>query len=80
MGCSPPLLPDTAVPPSVQDGTKVGLDHDAVIQAVKSAESEGVQVVTAAILGHKADVGFMALGRRTSGDSAASSPTFRPPA
>ena len=45
----------------MQDGTKVGLDRDAVIQAVKSAESEGVQVVTAAILGHKADVGFMAL-------------------
>jgi hydrogen peroxide-dependent heme synthase len=45
----------------VQGGTKVGLDRDAVIQAVKSAESEGVQVVTAAILGHKADIGFMAL-------------------
>ena len=49
------------IPPSVQEDTKVGLDRDAVIQAVKSAESEGVQVVTAAILGHRADVGFMAL-------------------
>ncbi len=45
----------------MQEDTKVGLDRDAVIQAVKSAESEGVQVVTAAILGHRADVGFMAL-------------------
>ena len=53
------------IPPAastVEDGTRVGLDHDAVIQAVKSAESEGVQVVTAVILGHKADIGFMALG------------------
>jgi chlorite dismutase len=50
------------LPSSVQDGIRIGLDHDAVIQAVKSAESEGVQVVTAAILGHKADIGFMALG------------------
>ncbi len=37
-------------------------DHQAVIQAVKSAESEGVQVVTVAVLGHKADLGFMAVG------------------
>ena len=35
--------------------------HQAVIQAVKSAEADGVQVVTVAMLGHKADVGFMAL-------------------
>jgi peroxiredoxin len=39
-----------------------GLDGAAVIQAVKSAESDGVQVVSVAVLGHKADVGFMALG------------------
>jgi hydrogen peroxide-dependent heme synthase len=35
--------------------------HQAVIQAVKSAEFDGVQVVTVAMLGHKADLGFMAL-------------------
>lgn len=35
--------------------------HQAVIQAVKSAESDGAQVVTVAMLGHKADLGFMAL-------------------
>ena len=35
---------------------------EAVAQAVKSAQSDDVQVVTVAMLGHKADVGFMALG------------------
>jgi hydrogen peroxide-dependent heme synthase len=39
-----------------------GFDAAGVIQAVKSAEADGVQVVSVAILGHKADVGFMALG------------------
>ena len=38
------------------------VDRDAVIHAVRSAESADNQVVTAAILGHKADVAFMALG------------------
>ena len=37
------------------------LDRDAVLAAVTAAESDGCQVITAAILGHKADVGFMAL-------------------
>jgi len=37
-------------------------DAEAVIQAVKDAEAAGVQVVCVAMLGHKADVGFMALG------------------
>jgi len=37
------------------------LDREAVIQAVKSAESSGAQVVTAAMLGHKCDLAFMAL-------------------
>jgi chlorite dismutase len=37
-------------------------DTQAVVQAVKSAEVDGVQVVVVAMLGHKADVGFMALG------------------
>ena len=39
-----------------------GCDADAVIQAVKAAEADGVQVVTVAMLGHKADLGVMALG------------------
>ncbi len=38
------------------------LDAAAVTQAVKRAEADGVQVVTVAMLGHKADLGFMALG------------------
>jgi chlorite dismutase len=42
---------------------KVGLaDAEAVTAAVKAAEADGLQVVTAAMLGHKADVAFMVLG------------------
>jgi chlorite dismutase len=37
-------------------------DTEAVIQAVKDAQSDDVQVVTVAMLGHKADLGVMALG------------------
>jgi chlorite dismutase len=39
-----------------------GCDSQAVIHAVKGAEADGVQVVTVAMLGHKADLGFVALG------------------
>jgi len=37
-------------------------DADAVRQAVAAAEADGYQVVPVAVLGHKADIGFMALG------------------
>ena len=37
-------------------------DADAVTAAVEAAEADGYQVVPVAVLGHKADVGFMALG------------------
>lgn len=37
-------------------------DVGAVVQAVEDAEADQVQVVTVAMLGHKADVGVMALG------------------
>jgi len=37
------------------------LDREAVIAAVKAAEADECQVITAAMLGHKADVAFMAL-------------------
>lgn len=53
-------------------------DAEAVIAAVKAAEGDGVQVVPVAMLGHKADIGFMALGpdlwrlRRLQGDLQAS--------
>jgi len=40
---------------------KKSVDRDAVIAAVKAAEADGCQVITAALLGHKADVAFMAL-------------------
>jgi len=43
-------------------GTAPQRDAEAVIQAVKDAQSDGVQVVTVAMLGHKADLGIMALG------------------
>ena len=39
-----------------------GSDHEAVAAAVKAAQEAEHQVVTFAVLGHKADVGFMALG------------------
>ncbi len=43
---------------------KVGplAEAEAVAAAVKSAEADGVQVVPAAMLGHKCDLGLMALG------------------
>ncbi|HUO48919.1 MAG TPA: chlorite dismutase family protein [Acidimicrobiales bacterium] len=37
-------------------------DREAVVRAVKEAEGAGTQVVTVALLGHKADVGVVALG------------------
>jgi hydrogen peroxide-dependent heme synthase len=39
-----------------------GLDPEAVVAAVKATEAADHQVVTAAMLGHKADLAFMALG------------------
>jgi peroxiredoxin len=38
------------------------VDREAVIEAVKAARAEGDQVVTVAMLGHKADLAVMALG------------------
>jgi chlorite dismutase len=38
------------------------LDREAVIRAVKDARAGGGQVVSVALLGHKADVGFMVIG------------------
>jgi chlorite dismutase len=38
------------------------LDDEAVVAAVKRAEADDYQVVTVAILGHKADLGLMAIG------------------
>jgi chlorite dismutase len=39
-----------------------GVDGQAVVSAVKEAATDDHQVVTFAVLGHKADVGFLALG------------------
>lgn len=39
----------------------VTLDREAVVAAVKAAEAEDCQVLTASLFGHKADIGFMAL-------------------
>ncbi|MGH9104825.1 MAG: chlorite dismutase family protein [Acidimicrobiales bacterium] len=39
-----------------------GLDTQAVAAAAKGAEGAGLQVVSFAVLGHKADLGFMVLG------------------
>ena len=43
-------------------GAGPATEAEAVRTAVKAAEEAGVQVVPVAVLGHKADVGFMALG------------------
>jgi peroxiredoxin len=37
------------------------VDHEAVVAAIKEAEGNEAQVITASILGHKADLGVMAL-------------------
>ncbi len=39
-----------------------GVDREAVVAAVKAAQADDHQVVTVALLGHKADLGVMALG------------------
>jgi chlorite dismutase len=39
-----------------------GLDREGVVRAVKDAGADGYQVVTVAMLGHKADIGFMIIG------------------
>jgi chlorite dismutase len=38
------------------------VDAEAVVAAVKALSSDGYQVVTFSVFGHKADLGFMALG------------------
>jgi hydrogen peroxide-dependent heme synthase len=38
------------------------VDRDAVIAAVKAAHADDHQVVSVAVLGHKADIGFVAIG------------------
>jgi len=62
--------PDPIEPSSPSEGVavvhlffKVGplTEREAVLTAVKDAEARGDQVVTAAMLGHKADLAFMAL-------------------
>jgi chlorite dismutase len=40
----------------------LGVDGEAVVAAVKSCQADDHQVVTVALLGHKADAAFMALG------------------
>ncbi|MCU1462617.1 MAG: hypothetical protein JWO37_2692 [Acidimicrobiales bacterium] len=42
--------------------TRPGADGEAIAAAVKSAQADDHQVVAFAVLGHKADVGFLALG------------------
>lgn len=71
---TPPVVPSSA--PDESMAPSVGLavvhlfvkptplfDAEALIAAVKHAESEGTQVVPIAMLGHKADAAFMALAK-----------------
>ena len=39
-------------------------DNDAIVASVEAAQAAGVQVVSVAVLGHKAEMCFMALHRR----------------
>jgi len=39
-----------------------GFDREGVVRATKDVRGDGDQVVTVALMGHKADVGFMAVG------------------
>jgi hydrogen peroxide-dependent heme synthase len=39
-----------------------GADREAIVTAVKALQADEHQVISVAVLGHKADVGFMALG------------------
>ena len=66
-----PLTPSTGwgvlhlfckIPWPAPTGSAPGVDIEAVTRAVKLAEADDVQVVCVSLLGHKADVGFMALG------------------
>jgi chlorite dismutase len=43
-------------------GAAGGVDAEAVARAVKAAQAGDYQVVTFSLLGHKADLGFMAIG------------------
>jgi len=67
------VTPDPLLAPSVGEavlhlfchippGPVPGFDAEVVRQAVKSAQADGYQVVTTALLGHKADLGLMVLG------------------
>ncbi len=49
------------IPGSASPDGRSRHDLGAVVRAVKDAEADGVQVVTVAMLGHKADLGVMAL-------------------
>jgi Chlorite dismutase len=42
--------------------TRAGVDREAVVAAVKAARADGHEVVTVAMLGHKADFGCIAVG------------------
>jgi len=50
------------LPEAPASATSARCDTEAVVQATKDAQADGVQVVTVAILGHKADLCVMALG------------------
>ncbi len=50
------------LPEASPSGPGARANLPAVVQAVKAAEADDLQVVSVAMLGHKADLGFMALG------------------
>ena len=64
------MPPDSPLAPSVGQAVlhlfchvpDAGFDAEVLRQAVKSAQADGYQVISAALLGHKADLGLMVLG------------------
>ncbi len=50
------------IAPTLPPGAASGCNAEAVVQAVKNAQGDDVQVVTVAMLGHKSDLCVMALG------------------
>lgn len=65
-----PTIAERDVSPSIGQGvlhlflkTSAGVDRDEVMAAVQAARERGDQVVSVAMLGHKADIAVMVLGK-----------------
>ncbi|MEZ5229602.1 MAG: hypothetical protein R2710_23945 [Acidimicrobiales bacterium] len=55
------------------------VEREAIVTAIEKAEADGDQVVTVAMLGHKADLATMVLGPGHVATGGGSRPTWLPP-